>query len=174
MIAPNRALPVACLIVLFFALVALFRPGAAQAQELTPRFGLGFNTLLSSEDGLGFGFRGRASAPVNADLSFAIDVGAVGFILEGRDDATYIFDPQISAIVTLPGVTSAPYLLGGVGGYIPLSDKANTDSGPTLHLGIGWVRPLHETTLFYEFNPALIIGEKEVQVALPFRIGLIF
>ncbi len=159
--------------VLVLVLAAVF-PSTARAQELTPRFGIGFNTLLSSEDGLGFGFRGRASAPVNADLSFAIDVGAVGFILEGRDDATYIFDPQISAIVTLPGVSSAPYLLGGIGGYIPLSDKANTDSGPTLHLGIGWVRPLNETTLFYEVNPALIIGEKDVQVAIPFRIGLIF
>ncbi|WP_457652601.1 hypothetical protein [Rhodocaloribacter sp.] len=156
------------------AAVLLLFANPATAQDLSPRFGLGFNTVLSTEDGLGLGFRGRASAPVNADLSFAVDVGFVGFILEGRDDATYIFDPQVSAIVTLPGVTSAPYLLGGVGGYIPLNDRDRTNSGPTIHLGIGWVRALSETTLFYEVNPALIIGEKDVAFALPFRIGLIF
>jgi hypothetical protein len=41
-------------------------------------------------------------------------------------------------------------------------------------MGIGWVRPLNETTLFYEINPALIIGESKSTVALPFRIGIIF
>ncbi|GIV59025.1 MAG: hypothetical protein KatS3mg043_0114 [Rhodothermaceae bacterium] len=150
------------------------RPAASMAQPMTPRLGLGFNTMLSTEDGLGLGFIGRASAPVNADLSFALDLGFAGFILEGRDEATYIFNPQVSAIVTLPGVRSAPYVLGGVGGYIPLNDRRRTVSGPTLHLGIGWVRALHETSLFYELNPALIIGEENVEFALPFRIGLIF
>ncbi|GIV61339.1 MAG: hypothetical protein KatS3mg044_0205 [Rhodothermaceae bacterium] len=163
-------------IVLSFALIALSMPltTPVQAQSMAPRFGLGFATMLSTEDGLGLGFHGRASAPVNADLSFAVDLGFVGFILEGRDEATYIFDPQVSAIITLPGVRSAPYVLGGVGGYIPLNDKDRTVSGPTIHLGIGWVRALNETSLFYELNPALIIGETNVQFALPFRLGLIF
>ncbi len=170
--SPRRSRNLAFTILLCAGLSLLPERGAAQ--DLSPRFGLGFNTVLSTEDGLGLGFRGRASAPVNADLSFAVDAGFVGFILEGRDDATYIFDPQVSAIVTLPGVTSAPYILGGVGGYLPLNDRDQTNSGPTIHLGIGWVRALNETTLFYEVNPALIIGEEHVDFALPFRIGLIF
>jgi len=145
-----------------------------QAQNLAPRFGLGFNTMLSSEDGLGFGFRGRASLPVNADLSFAGGLGFTGFILEGRDDATYVIDPQVSAIVTLAGETKAPYIFGGVGGYIPTNRTSSTISGPTLHLGLGWVKALNETTLFYEVNPALVIGDSDVQVVVPFRIGIIF
>jgi hypothetical protein len=153
---------------------SLTPPASLTAQPLKTRFGLGFNMLLSAQDGLGVGFRGRASAPINSDLSFAADLGFSGFVFQGRDDASYIFDPQVSAIVTLPGIRSAPYFLGGLGAYIPLTDADGKIYGPTVHMGIGWVRPLNETTLFYEINPALIIGESKSTVALPFRIGIIF
>lgn len=147
----------------------------ASAQELQPRFGLGFNALLSTDDGFGLGFRGRASAPVNADLSLALDFGFTGFILGGRDDATYVFDPQVAAIVTLPYRRDRmPYLMGGVGAYIPLSSGSRSDGGPTLHLGIGWVQGLSETTIYYEINPALLIGETSTDLLLPVRIGVIF
>lgn len=159
---------------LLLLLLGLLAPTVVLSQPMQPRFGLGFNTLLSSEDGIGFGFRGRASAPINADLSFGIDLGFSGFILEGRDDATYLFDPQISAIVTLPGIQTAPYFIGGVGAFIPVSDNDSNNYGPSLHLGIGWVRALSETTIFYEVDPALVIGKSSVSFALPFRLGLIF
>lgn len=147
----------------------------AAAQPLTPRFGLGFETMLHTDDGLGFGFRGRASAPVNADLSFAVDLGVLGYVLEGRDDATVVFDPQVSAIVTLPRAgRRAPYFLAGIGAYLPLSETGDKSSGPSLHGGLGWVRVLSETTVFYEVNPALVIGRESVQVAIPFRVGFIF
>jgi hypothetical protein len=61
---------------------------ATFAQELEPRFGMGVNGVISTLDGLGFGFRGRASAPINADFSLAVDIGFTGFILGGRDRAT--------------------------------------------------------------------------------------
>lgn len=154
-------------------LIALAPRDAAAQTE--PRFGLGFNGLLSSIDGLGLGFRGRVAVPMNQDLSFAIDLGLTGFILGGRDDATYVFDPQVSAIVTLPGRSArAPYILGGLGAYIPFSDKDKDEGGPTLHGGVGWVRTLNETTLFYEIDPALVIGKEAVDVIFPFRIGIIF
>ncbi len=159
----------------FFALLAL--APRVSAQELSPRFGLGFNTLITTADGFdfGLGIRGRASAPVNADLSVAVDLGFTGFILGGRDDASYVFDPQVSAIVTLPFQGDrAPYVIGGIGAYAPISDNSNSDSGPTLHLGVGWVQALNETTLFYEVNPALLIGETDVSLLLPFRLGIIF
>jgi len=54
-----------------------------QAQLASARVGLGFNTMLSSDDGLGFGFRTRIASPVNADLSFAFDLGVTGFVVEG-------------------------------------------------------------------------------------------
>ena len=141
---------------------------------MRPRVGLGFNMLLSTQDGLGIGFRGRASAPINTDLSFAIDLGFTGFVFEGRDDASYIFDPQVSAIVTLPGIRTAPYFLGGLGAFIPLTDADDKIYGPSIHLGVGWVRSLNETTLYYEVNPALIVGESRSTVALPLRVGVIF
>lgn len=155
----------------------LLPPRQAAAQELRPRFGLGFNTLLTTADGvLGLGLRGRASAPVNADLSFAVDLGFTGFILGGRDDATYVFDPQVSAIVTLNAQQQrTPYILGGVGAYIPFGEgNQSSERGPTLHGGFGWVQNLDATTLFYEVDPAIIIGETAIDLVLPFRIGIIF
>ena len=148
----------------------------ADAQQMRPRFGLGFNTTLTTAEGvLGLGLRGRVSAPVNADLSFAIDLGMTGFILGGRDDATYVFDPQVSAIITLNASEQrTPYIIGGIGAYVPFGNDSDDDGGPTLHGGFGWVQNLQNTTLFYEIDPALIIGKTAVDLVLPFRIGIIF
>lgn len=167
--------PVFCRILLLFCF-ALASAGVSSAQQLNPRFGLGLNAMLSSADGFGIGIRGRASAPVNADLSLGADLGMTAFVLGGRDDADYIFDPQLSAIISLPPTRSRlTYVLFGVGGYIPVGDEdENADGGPTIHAGIGWVIQLQESSLFYEIDPALIIGEESADVAVPFRIGVIF
>ncbi len=167
-------------------LVALGSYHGEAAAQGTPRIGLGFNTMLSTADGLGIGLRGRASAPINADLSLGIDMGATGFILQGRDNATWVFDPQVSAIITLPSRSrKAPYYLAGVGLYIEMSpdnkdplgfddSKNERVSGPTIHGGVGWVQLLRETTIFYEINPAMIIGKDQVHLAIPVRVGIIF
>ena len=160
-------------LILLLAMVMASAPDA-HGQLANSRFGLGFNTMLSADNGFGMGFRGRLSTPINADLSFALDAGLTGFILGGRDEATWIIDPQASLIVTLPGVEKAPYLLMGIGGFLDPSDSGDTLTGPTLHAGVGWVKPLRESVLFYELNPALIIGESKVSAAIPFRIGVIF
>ena len=160
-----------------FSIIAAFvliGATSSYAQLSNARFGVGFNTLLSSEDGLGMGFRGRISSAVNADLSLALDLGMSGFILNGRDDASYVIDPQLSLIVTMPGVERASYLIGGMGAYINTNDSSNALEGPTIHFGIGWVRALRESVLFYEVDPALVIGKSSVGVAIPFRIGIIF
>lgn len=156
-------------------LFATLSPQRAPAQDLTPRFGLGVHTMLSSADGFGLGVRGRASVPVNADISAAADVGFTGFILGGRRDAAYIFDPQLSAIVSLPtSPDRLTYVMFGLGAYAPVGDDDDGVSGPTIHLGIGWVRALRESSFFYEIDPALIVGEDRVDVAVPLRIGVIF
>ncbi len=149
---------------------------AALAQSAPrPNFGLGFNAVLSSTEGLGVGIRGRAAWPVNADLSLAVGTGFTGFVLEGRDEATYLFDPQVSVIVTMNATgPRTPYFLGGVGAAIPVNDNANADSGPTLHFGIGWVQGLRDTVLFYEVDPTMLVGETEISFVIPFRIGVIF
>ena len=150
------------------------KPIQAQNQELNTRFGLGFNAMLSTADGIGIGVRGRASAPVTMDLSLAVDLGVTGFTLGGRDDASYVFDPQVSAIVTMPvRGERAPYLMGGFGAYVPFAG-GDGNTGPTLHGGIGWVRLFNDMTIFYEINPALILGKNRVDIAVPARLGLIF
>lgn len=155
-----------------FLLLTFSNP--VNAQGVNPRIGFGVNSMLSTSDGLGIGFRGRASAPVNADVSIALDAGFTGFILGGRDDASYIFDPQASAIVNLPRTsTELSYLMFGLGAYVPMGETTSR-SGPTIHFGYGRVRVLQETSLFYEFNPALIIAQDRVHLALPVRIGIIF
>jgi len=150
-------------------------PAQAQNQTTPLRYGIGFNVVLSGQEGLGLGFVGRASYPINADLSFAGEIGFSGFVLDGRDDAAYALQPQAMAIVTLPFSNArAPYLITGVGGFIVTNTNDDSISGPTIHLGLGWVRPLTDTTLFYEINPALVLGDSAVGVAIPFRVGFIF
>lgn len=158
--------------VLFLAAAAACsQPAAAQVDPV--RFGLGFNTMVSSADGLGIGVRGRGSIPVNADVSAAADLGITGFVLKGRRNADYILDPQLSAIIMLPtSQTHANYVLFGVGGYLPVG--GDDDGGPTIHFGFGRARALQESSFFYEINPALVIGRDHVDVAVPLRIGIIF
>ena len=170
---------VLCLAVLTFLFAA--GPDVSQAQEegggsdLSPRFGLGVQALVSTEDGLGMGLRGRASAPINADVSAAVDMGLTGFILGGTEDAVYLFEPQLSAVVNLPFQGGRlPYLMAGLGGHFPVGGAERSESGPVLHVGIGRVQTLMDSSLFYEINPGLLIGDESVDLLLPFRIGIIF
>jgi hypothetical protein len=164
---------------LALVLLLAVAPARAQAPELQPRFGGGFDGVIvlggSSllNDGVGVGVRGRVSFPINADLSVAADAGLAGFILGGRDDASYLFNPQVGAIVTLPALGRARYLLGGLGWYAPLGG-GRASGGPALHGGLGWVVPLQESSLYVEVNPALIIGQSSTALAIPARIGVIF
>lgn len=152
-------------------------PSMAQFENrLETRFGLGFNTVLSVDNGFGLGFRGRVSTPVNQDFSLAIGMGFTGFVLRGRDESSFVFDPQLSGIINIPqrGSPAQVYLLAGVGGYIPLSSASTNESGPSIHFGIGRVEPLSQSSFYYEMNPAVIIGETRVNFVLPFRVGIIF
>jgi len=165
------------------ALAALvFVPTLASAQSLQPRFGAGFDAVLAPPgqdvvpEGFGIGLRTRVAIPVNVDLSVAAGVGIIGFVLSGQDEARYLLNPQVSGILTLPRARWAGYFLGGFGGMIPLSNDPiiPLDGGFTIHAGIGWVRPLSETSLYVEINPSLVIGENATTVVLPARVGVIF
>lgn len=150
-------------------------PMAAEAQQArAPRIGVGFNVMPSVSEGLGIGVRGRVSSPLNRDISVAVGGALTGFVLSGRDDASYAFDPQLSLIITLPEQgLQAPYVLGGVGAYVPIRAPGR-QSGPTIHAGFGWVRLLNETSGFLEINPALVVGREDVDLILPIRAGIIF
>lgn len=163
---------------LLFALllgVLAAAPQTLQAQDLSPRYGFGLNGLLSTEDGVGIGLRTRVSAPVNTDFSVAVDLGLTGFILGGTEDAVSLFDPQISAIVNLPMRGNyLTYVLGGVGAHVPVSNPDDSEAGPTVHLGLGRVQTLTDTSIFYEVDPTLLIGGDSVDLLIPVRLGVIF
>jgi hypothetical protein len=157
-----------------FVLLVLGIAGPAQAQQ-QPRFGVGLQMIGSTVDNnIGPGLRFRTSVPINRDISLGIGAGLNGYIFKGRDDAAYSFDPQGSLVVTLPGTgTQRIYVLGGGGAYVPFGETG-AESGPTLHLGIGKVWLLNESSFFVEFDPALFVGEETTDVILPLRLGVIF
>jgi hypothetical protein len=166
----SRPLPLVVAVVL-----VAFCTLPAGAQQLMPRFGLSFQSLLSFQDGLGIGFHGRAAAPVNADLSVAVDLGAAGFVLEGRRNATYVVTPQLTAILNLPAYrNNATYVGAGFGYYAPVNRDDNTSGGPTFHVAYGWIMGLRETSLFIEIDPALVVAEDGVGLSIPIRVGAIF
>jgi hypothetical protein len=116
------------------------------------------------------------SSPVNADFSLAIGMGFTGFVLRGRDEASFVFDPQLSGIINIPEINANAqvYLLAGIGAFVPLTEASSNESGPSIHFGIGRVQLLQQSSFFYEINPAVVIGETKVEFVLPFRVGIIF
>ena len=148
------------------------------AQDATPakspRYGMSLNALYSTPQGVGLGIRGRASMPITADISTALDLGFTGFVLEGWRGADYLFEPQISLIITPPPTRlRAGYIFLGMGGYLPLAGNKDI-SGPTIHIGLGRAHGFGGSAVFYEINPALIIGGEGLGFVLPVRIGIIF
>jgi len=160
--------------ILALALLLLCCSGESAFAQ-SSRFGGGLQLMGSTvSDNVGPGVRIRTSTPLNPDISLGIGAGLTGYIFEGRDDASYAFDPQASLIVTLPGAARERlYVLGGGGVYVPFGD-ITANSGPTIHAGVGKVWLLNESSFFFEFDPALFVGKEQTDVLLPLRIGVIF
>jgi hypothetical protein len=148
-------------------------PAPSRAQDSNVVFGLGIHAIGNTDDGMGIGLRGRISTPVSADLSFAADLGFASHFLDGRDESVFSFDPQISAIITMPGESSALYFMAGTGGYLSTGGTNGNHNGPSLHIGIGGVKPLSDSALFYEINPAVIIKKSSLSLSVPIRVGII-
>lgn len=160
---------------------ALLAP-VATAQTTLPRFGVAFQGMLAVPDGLGVGARVRAASALNPDISLALDLGATAFIVGSKNRADFAFEPQASAIINVGegrfrdpvGQASNAYILAGIGAYLPTGATEAT-GGATLHGGVGFVQPLNASSLFYEFNPAVIVrGKNDVGFLIPLRVGLIF
>jgi len=157
--------------------LALLWPTVPAQGQQSPKFGVGFQMMGTTvDDNIGPGFRFRSSIPITQDVSFGIGAGFTGYIFAGRDDAAYALDPQASLVVTLPG--SGPqrfYVLGGAGAYVPFGNlDEDVSGGPTLHLGIGKVWLLNESSFFLELDPAVYVGRKTSEVIIPLRVGIIF
>ena len=173
---PGARLRPAVLLALLAALLAAPLAVAAQGAA-PPRFGAGFDVTGAFPgqnlvpEGVAVGVRVRAALPVNADLSVAADLGLLANLFEGSSDARYVLNPQTSVIVTLPGRDAVRYVIGGIGGFLPLDGAGG---GPTLHLGLGTAIPLRDTSLYLEFDPSLLVGQDETTVVLAGRVGVIF
>ena len=151
-------------------------PVVAQEQRLPIRFGFGFSSIVTTGERLvALGFDTRFSLPYNRDLSFALDMNTVGFVLGGTEAAAFYLNPQLSAIVTLyPSNPKSPYIIGGFGGHILLNSADDADeTGPTIHGGVGWVLGLQDTSIYIEVDPALYIGSKFVDLIMPIRVGIV-
>lgn len=161
-----------CLLLAVGLIASLALP--AQAQNDDSRFGLGVHVLSSTASGnVGPGINFRASTPLNSDVSVALGSGFTGFIFQGRDDAAFALDPQVSAIVSFSTSNAeSTYVLGGAGAYVPFG-AVDTESGPTFNLGVGRAWLLQESSLFVEFNPGFLIGEQSTTLVLPIRVGVI-
>ena len=166
--------PVAWLV----GLVALSAPAAAQSPALAPpRIGAAFETwgALPNQglipEGVAVGLRLRAALPVNADLSVAGDLGVAAHLWDGAANARWVANPQTSLIVTLPSRGSVRYVFGGFGAFLPLDGGGGA---PSLHIGAGTAIPLNDTSVFFEVNPSLLVGENETTAVLAARAGVIF
>jgi len=143
--------------------------------QINPQVGGGIQMVGSTAEGsVGPGLFVRGSFPLTRDVSLGVGTAGTGYVLEGGDDARYVLDLEAAAIVTLPSPTkSANYLMGGVGLRIPFRSE-NRDVGPTVHLGIGRLWSLRESTLFVEVRPTLYVRETEADFVFPLRAGIIF
>ncbi|MEM1054034.1 MAG: hypothetical protein AAGI52_00800 [Bacteroidota bacterium] len=158
---------------LFLACLAVLLTAPAAFSQAAPvRLGVGLDVVAiplragDVDPGLGLGLRGRAALPINADLSAA---GSLGITANLAGSAVLTAAPQVSMIVTLPNRSS--YVLGGFGGFVPLSGGGG---GPTVHAGFGVAVPLSETSIYFEVDPAIVVGSSETTFVIPGRVGVIF
>ena len=160
--------------ILPIAALILFGFSSVQAQK--PKVGFGLSGVASTQDPpIAMGFDLRVSWPINSDLSVAPGVGVMGFVFEGRANASYFFAPNVSAIVTLTADNPrSPYFIGGLGGYMAVGNSDNNDeSGPTVHAGLGWTWLMESTAVYLEVSPMLVIARNSANVLLPVRFGVV-
>lgn len=173
-----RRLPAPARLWLAALALAFAVPAQAQSYALAPpRIGAGFETYVAFPnqrvipEGVAVGLRVRAALPVNADLSVAASLGLAAHLWDGSENARWVANPQTSLIVTLPSRGSVRYIFGGFGGFLPFEGGGGA---PTLHLGVGTAVPLRDTSVFFEVNPSLLVGETETTAVVAARAGVIF
>ena len=142
--------------------------------QINVQVGGGIQMVGSTAEGsVGPGPFVRGAFPITRDVSLGVGTAGTGYVLEGGDDASYVLDLEAAAIVTLPSPSkSANYLMGGGGVRVPF--RSDLDAGPAVHLGLGRLWALQESTLFVEVRPTLYVREAEADFVFPLRAGIIF
>jgi hypothetical protein len=128
----------------------------------------------STQESVAPGLHLDAQLPVAGGFSVAAGGGFSAFLLRGRTKATYSFDPELTLNITLPSRSlGATTIFGGGGYHVPFGYNPE-GSGPTLHLGVGRIWALRESTLFVDLVPTVVVREKTVAVLMPIRAGVVF
>jgi len=149
--------------------------GVPARGQINPQIGGGAQVAGSTAElTAGPGYFVQGSFPIAQQVSFVAGTAGTGYVLQGGDEATYILDGELSALVTFPSRSkSADYLMAGGGVRIPFRSES-LDIGPTVHVGLGRLWSLRESTLFVELRPTLYVREAHADFALPIRGGVIF
>jgi len=120
------------------------------------------------------GFHLDAQLPITGGFSLVGGAGLSAFLLEGRTNGTYTFDPELTLKVTLPSRSKgATTVFGGAGYHIPFGPVIE-GGGPTVHLGVGRIWTLRESTLFVDLVPTVVVHEQSIGVLMPLRAGVVF
>lgn len=147
--------------------------GIVRGQALRGRVGLQMHGS-SIQKTLGPGVHLDAQLPIAGGVSIVGRGAFSAFLLNGWKNGTYTFDPELALKVALPSRSKGATTIFGGGGYhAPFGEEAR-GSGPTVHLGMGRVWALRESTLFVELAPTLVIREAETSLLMPLRAGVVF
>jgi len=148
------------------------------AQDTRPKFGLGVGFVANptdddlANDDVGLAVRGRISKPMNSDVSLAGSVGLYAFAFNGTETADYVFNPELSLVVTLNGASRFPYLLVGAGGLFPTDGDKSARFAAHAGYGIAW--PLTSVSVFLEVTPTIAFQESSTTFVIPLMVGMIF
>jgi hypothetical protein len=148
------------------------------AQEMRAKFGLGVGMVANptdddlADDDIGLSVIGRISKPLNTDVSLAGTLGFYAFAFNGTETADYIFNPELSLVVTLNGYSRFPYLLVGAGGLFPTDGDEEARFGAHAGYGLAW--PLTSVSVFLEAKPTIAFQESGTTFVIPVTVGMIF
>lgn len=128
----------------------------------------------SIEKSVAPGLHFDAHAQVAGRYSIVAGMGISSYILEGRRSGTYTLAPKLSFKVTRPSRSMGANTFSVGGGYHVPFGQRDAGRGPTVHLGVGRLWALRETTLFVDLRPTAVIRNETTSFLLPLRAGVVF
>lgn len=126
------------------------------------------------EESLAPGIHLEAKMQVAGRYSIIVGTGGAAYVLEGRRSGTYTFDPTLTLQITRPSRSLGANTFSLGGGYHYSSGNRGVGWTPSVHLGVGRIWTLRESTLFVDLRPAVLIREQSLSMRLPLRAGVVF
>lgn len=115
-----------------------------------------------------------AKMQLGGQYSLVVGMGGAAYVLEGRRSGTYTFDPTLTLQITRPSRSLGANTFSVGGGYHYSSGNQGIGWAPSVHLGIGRLWTLRESTLFVDLRPTAVIRGEGLSMRLPLRAGVVF